>query len=170
MPWPTYDGHANLADTTVAVAPSPALSGTSLTLASGTGAWFPVGTFNVTVCSASVQPNRSNAEIVRATRATGSDVLTIVRAQEGTSARSIAVGDRIFLPVTAKTLTDIETATTMEGTVLWVVKALPTFGSAAGSWPTAHPAGSRTDVVAVWVGPEPGPSVAHPYDQRIVTP
>jgi len=65
--------------------------------------------FNATVWAVGEIPVPSNAEIVRVTNIAG-DVLTITRSQESTSARSILVGDQIAATVTAKTLTDIETA------------------------------------------------------------
>ena len=54
-------------------------------------------------------PTPSNAEIVRVTAVAG-DTLTITRAQEGTSARTVIIGDQIAATVTVKTFTDIETA------------------------------------------------------------
>lgn len=101
------DLHANLAISSVATAPSPATSGTSLVVASGEGARFPVAPFNATVWPANALPDPSNAEIVRVTART-TDTLTIVRAQEGTSARTIVAGDLIVASITAKTLTDVE--------------------------------------------------------------
>lgn len=104
-----FDAHANLAYSTVAVAPSPAASGTSLTVATGKGALFPAAPFNATVWPTGVFPLASNAEIVRVTAVVG-DVLTIVRTQEGTAARSILTGDQIANTITAKVFTDIEAA------------------------------------------------------------
>lgn len=107
-----YDPHGNLSYGAVAVAPSPAASGVSLTLSAGQGADFPAPGaqgYNVTIWPAGVAPLRSNAEIARVTGKTG-DVLTIVRAQEGTSARTILVGDQIANTVTAKVFEDIENA------------------------------------------------------------
>lgn len=101
------DLHANFAYSTVATAPSPATSGTSLTVASGDGSKFPTVPFNATVWPASSQPTAANAEIVRVT-ARSTDTLTIARTQEGTSARTIVVGDQIAATITAKTLSDIE--------------------------------------------------------------
>lgn len=109
-----FDDHANLAYSTVAVAPTPALSGTSLTVAAGQGALFPTAPFNVTVWPTGVFPLASNAEIVRVTAVVG-DVLTIVRTQEGTSARAITVGDQIANTITDKVITDIEAAITAGG-------------------------------------------------------
>lgn len=102
------DQHKNFAYSTVATAPSPASSGTSLVVASGDGTKFPAVPFNATVWPANSQPTTANAEIVRVT-ARSTDTLTITRAQESTSARSIGTGDQIAATVTAKTLTDIET-------------------------------------------------------------
>lgn len=104
------DAHKNFAYSTVATAPSPASSGTSLVIATGDGAKFPAAPFNATVWPVSAQPTTVNAEIVRVT-AISTDTLTITRAQESSSARSIIVGDQIAATVTAKTLTDIESVT-----------------------------------------------------------
>lgn len=101
------DAHANFAVSTVATAPSPGTSGTGLVVAAGDGALFPVAPFNATVWPVAVQPTVANAEIVRVT-GVSTDTLTIVRGQEGSSARSIGVGDQIAATVTAKTLTDAE--------------------------------------------------------------
>ena len=101
------DGHANFAYSTVATAPSPATSGTSLVVATGNGALFPVVPFNVTIWPTGTQPTAANSEIARVT-AISTDTLTIVRAQEGTTARTVVVGDQIAATVTAKTLRDIE--------------------------------------------------------------
>lgn len=109
----SFDAHKNLAYSTVATPPSPATSGTTLTLATGEGSRFPNpgtdGDFNLTVWPANLIALPTNAEIVRCTARTG-DVLTLARAQEGTTARSIVIGDQIAATITAKTLTDIETA------------------------------------------------------------
>ena len=102
-----FDAHANFAVTTVTVAPTPANSGTSLTVQSGTV--FPAVPFNATVYPPSVNPLSSNAEIVRVT-ANASGVLTIVRAQESSTAESIAIGWTIIAGVTNKTLTDVQNA------------------------------------------------------------
>lgn len=94
----------NLAISTVATAPSPAGSGTSLTVAAGHGVRFPQpstdGAFSATVWPSDANPDPSNAEILLVTARTG-DVLTITRMQEGSTARSVLVGDRIMLAVTA---------------------------------------------------------------------
>jgi hypothetical protein len=101
------DQHKNFAYSTVATVPSPAISGLSLLVQSGDGALFPPVPFNATVWPASAQPLTSNAEVVRVT-AFATDTLTIVRAQEGSSARSITIGDQIAASITGKTMTDAE--------------------------------------------------------------
>lgn len=111
-----FDAHANFAYSTVATAPSPASSGTSLVVAAGDGAKFPAVPFNATVWPAGAQPLTTNAEIVRVTAGPpGSDTFTIVRAQESSSARAIVVGDQIAATITKKTLTDAETSPTLLG-------------------------------------------------------
>ena len=108
---PILDPVKNFAETEIAVAPDPADSGTSLTVTTGEGSKFPApatdGEFNVVVFPSGEQPIVENAEIVRVTARTGDD-FTITRAQEGTSAISIAVGYLLHLPLTEKTRDDIE--------------------------------------------------------------
>ena len=91
------NGHSTLAA-------SLASNATSITVASGHGARFPSLSsgeyFYATLIDAS-----NNLEIVKCT-ARSSDVLTVTRAQEGTTARAFAIGDRIELRVTAQGLVD----------------------------------------------------------------
>lgn len=94
------DALANFANSTVATAPSPATSGTSLVVASGAGALFPVAPFWATIWPTGVQPTAANAEIVRVT-AVSTDTFTITRAQDGSTARSVVVTDQIAQTVTA---------------------------------------------------------------------
>lgn len=101
------DAHRNFAYSTVATAPSPATSGTSLVVASGDGAKFPAVPFNATVWATGANALTSNSEVVRVT-AVSTDTLTITRAQEGTSARTVVVGDQIAATVTDKVLSDAE--------------------------------------------------------------
>jgi hypothetical protein len=89
-------------------------SATSITVASGQGALFPslTGTeyFYATLIDAS-----NNLEIVKCT-ARSSDVLTVTRAQESTSARAFATSDRIELRITAAGLQEASTGATGGGT------------------------------------------------------
>ena len=101
------DAHKNFPYSTVATAPSPTDTGTSLTLAAGGGALMPSVPFNAVIWPVSVQPLASNAEIVRVT-AISTDTITIIRIQESTSARTVVVGDQFAASITAKTLNDAE--------------------------------------------------------------
>ena len=101
------DAHKNFAESLVATAPSPATTGTSLVVTGGEGTLFPTVPFNATVWPAGEQPTLENAEIIRVT-AISTDTFTITRAQEGTSARNIIVGDQITASITNKTLREVE--------------------------------------------------------------
>lgn len=103
------DAHKNFAYSTVATAPSPDTSGTLLVVQTGDGTKFPTPPFNATVWPAGDQPLTINAEIVRVTAISG-DTLTIVRAQESTTARSIVAADQIAATITVKTFSDVENA------------------------------------------------------------
>ena len=102
-----FDAHKNLAVSLVATPPSPATSGTTIVVTAGDGARFPAAPFNATVWPSTQVPTPLTAEIVRVTARTA-DTLTILRAQEGTTARAIVAGDVIAHTVTVKTITDLE--------------------------------------------------------------
>jgi uncharacterized protein YdaL len=79
---------------------------TSLTLATGQGALFPtltVGDFFYATIIAGNNP--TSFEIVKVTARSG-DVLTITRAQEGTTAAAWNAGDKVELRLTAAGLVD----------------------------------------------------------------
>lgn len=82
-------------------------SDTSITLTTGQGARFPsLGAgdyFYATLIDTS-----NNLEIVKCT-ARSTDVLTVVRAQESTTARAYSAGDRIEIRITAQTFLDAAT-------------------------------------------------------------
>lgn len=103
-----FDAHKNFAYGTVLTAPAPATSGTVIVLGSGQGALFPAPPFNITIWPSGVDARSSNAEIARCT-SKATDTLTIARAQEGSVARAIIIGDQVAATLTAKSLTDIET-------------------------------------------------------------
>lgn len=91
-------------------------SATSITLAAGTGARFPAAGgsdyFYATLINTSNQ-----LEVVKVT-ARSTDTLTVVRGQDGTTARAYSASDRIELRVTAALLTDIrDSVTPGDGTV-----------------------------------------------------
>lgn len=104
----SYDAHANFAYTQVATAPVPSTSGTTIVAVDGTV--FPAAPFNAVVWPINSQPTKANAEIVRVTNVT-SNTLTVVRTQEGSTARAIITGDSISANITAKMFTDIEALT-----------------------------------------------------------
>jgi hypothetical protein len=97
----------NLALGTVATAPSPAASGTTLVLGSGQGARFAdpavVGAYPVTIQAAGAPADPSNAEIALCTERS-TDAITLIRAQEGTTARTVVAGDLVFAGETAGTV------------------------------------------------------------------
>jgi len=101
------NGYATLAS-------SVASSDTSLTVTSGQGARFPTlaggDYFYTTLIDAS-----NNLEIVKCTARTG-DVLTVVRGQESTAARSYTAGDRIEQRITAAALGAIYTEAVADAT------------------------------------------------------
>lgn len=109
------DVHKNFAYSTVATAPSPATTGTSLVVAAGTGSRFPTPPFNATIWPSNTYPTTANAEIVRVT-AISTDTLTITRnvnlltedPDYMNATRTVLVGDQIAATVTNKVLSDIE--------------------------------------------------------------
>ena len=104
-----FDAHTNLAVSAVATAPSPATTGTTLAITGTQQSWFPTPPFNATVWPAGAAATLANSEIVRVVAVT-SGTYTVLRTQEGTNARAITVGDQFAATITAKTLTDVETA------------------------------------------------------------
>lgn len=97
--------HTNFAYS--AVVSSPGLSGTSLTVTTGQGALFPTPPFSVTIWPAGANAISTNAEICLVTAKVG-DVLTITRSQEGSTGRTVLVGDQIAATITALTLEEAE--------------------------------------------------------------
>lgn len=105
----------NFAVSTVATAPSPATSGTSLVVASGHGARFgdpSSQNYNAIIAPADARPTPDNSEVVRVT-AKSTDTFTITRAQESSTARSVQVGDRFYAGATAKLWADQDTFNTL---------------------------------------------------------
>jgi parallel beta-helix repeat protein len=139
------DAHKNFAYSTVATAPSPASSGTSLVVAAGEGALFPAVPFNATVWPTGTNPLSTNAEIVRVTNI-ATDTLTITRAQESSGARTVVVGDQIAATITAQTLTVAEIVTkvvaTTGGDYATVSDAL---AAASNNWSIRVKPGSYTE-------------------------
>lgn len=99
------DAQKNFAYSSVAAAPSPADTGTSLVVAAAEGVRFPAVPFDATVWPTGAQPLPTNAEMVRVT-AIATDTLTIVRARQGSTARLIVVTDQIAATIHAKGLAE----------------------------------------------------------------
>lgn len=134
---PFLEALTNFAYSTVATAPSPASSGTSLVVQSGDGAKFPNPPFWIVVWAAGANPLTTNAEVCAVT-AVSTDTLTIVRAQDGSSARSIVVGDQVMLGMTAALLEQIRLNPKVYGRfydefVTTTAASLWTNGSSGGS-------------------------------------
>lgn len=110
------DPIANLAYSLVATAPSPAASGTSLVVSAGTGSRLPSVPFEATAWPPDVMPTPANAEIVTVT-GLSTDTLTIVRAQGGTSAKTIAIGWQFAATVGVKMLNELDRDRTPDGDV-----------------------------------------------------
>jgi microcystin-dependent protein len=127
----SFDSKKNFAFSLVATAPSPAISGTSLVVTGGEGVLFPAVPFNSVIWPVGVQPSAANAEVVRVTNIS-TDTFTITRAQESSSARTVLAGDQIALNVTAKTLTDIQTA-------IYTASAISTPIGTIAMWLTGSP-------------------------------
>lgn len=77
---------------------------TSITVTSGQGARFPTLTAS-DYFYATLVDTSNNLEIVKCT-ARSTDVLTVVRAQESTTARAYSAGDRLEIRLTAQTFLD----------------------------------------------------------------
>lgn len=106
MPTPQF---SNNASSTLAVAITTTT--TSLTLAAGTGAKFPAlsgGNWFMLTLYSVTGVTESLWEIVKCTARSG-DVLTVVRAQEGTTARSWSIGTPVELRLTASVASDLVT-------------------------------------------------------------
>ena len=113
-------------------------SATSITVASGHGARFP-SLAGSEFFFATLIDSSNNLEIVKAT-ARSTDVLTVTRAQESTTARSFSSGDRIELRITAAGLGELITPSNIVFT-----NTNSTFTKAQrGSTQTANATGSTT--------------------------
>ena len=99
-------------------------SATSITVASGHGnARFPA-TASPNYFYATLIDGSNNIEVVRCT-ARSSDVLTVIRAQESTSARAFSTGDRIELRITAQGLEDLNRTSSNEFKSGWGSTSAP---------------------------------------------
>lgn len=121
------------------LASSITTSSTSLTVTSGQGALFPTITgsniFYVTLTDAATG---NFIEIVKVT-ARSSDTMTIVRAQDNTSAHAYAAGDKVELRLPAIVLQDfpqLDVANTFTGTNTFTGNTVIQLGLGVGSSPS----------------------------------
>lgn len=84
------------------LASSISTSSTAITVSTGMGGMFPTITAG-TFFMATLTDSSNNVEIIKVTGRT-SDVLTVVRAQEGTTARAYAAADKVELRISASIL------------------------------------------------------------------
>lgn len=121
------DAFADFAWSTVLGAPVSPAAGTTITLALGTGAGFPVAPYYVIAKPPGARPLLSNAEILRVTARTG-DVITVTRAQGPSTAKLIAVGWEIYNAITAEFLTELIALLPAKVTETHLYVATPTIG------------------------------------------
>lgn len=87
------------------------IAGTSMTVATGTGDRFPV-VAGSDFALVTIQDAANRIEIVKVTaRALGSDAMTIVRAQESTTALNWAIGDVVECRITAGSIAPLSVMT-----------------------------------------------------------
>ena len=87
------------------LAASISSSATTITVTSGQGALFPAVPAG-SIFYATLTDSSNNLEVVKVT-ARSTDSMTVVRAQEGTTARAYAAADKLELRVTAAGLTNM---------------------------------------------------------------
>jgi hypothetical protein len=92
---------------TVATAPSPGISGTSLSVHAGDGAGFPATSFYANVWPTAVAPTVANVETIQVTVRATDAFTTIIRAQNGTALRTIIVGDQIAVAPAASVIVTV---------------------------------------------------------------
>jgi hypothetical protein len=100
------DDLADFAASTVAVAPSPQITGRSLVVQSGEGAYYPTPPFDVTMSPPGVKSTWSNSELGVCTNVSG-DTLTITRGAYGSNLQVIAVGWTVENNITKNLLMQI---------------------------------------------------------------
>jgi len=111
------------------LASSISTSSTSITVSTGQGALFPAITAG-TFFYATLTDSSNNLEIIKVTARTA-DIMTVTRAQEGTTARAYAAADKIELRITAavmNNLVQLDGAQTITGVKTF--STAPTFSTA----------------------------------------
>ena len=100
------DNISNFAYSTVFLAPFPPNAGTSLTVQAGDATRFPSAPFNIVVWPSGEQPLSFNAEIMRVV-SINNNTFTVLRAQENTTVKPVAVGYQVAQNITAGLLEEI---------------------------------------------------------------
>lgn len=100
------DAVSNFPNSLVATAPSPATTGTTLVVTAGQGVLFPAPPFNLVLTAAGAAPSLAASEIVRCTAIT-TDTLTVTRAQESTTAKTVVAGWQAYATATKNTFSQI---------------------------------------------------------------
>lgn len=103
------------ATSNVATAPSPASSGTTLSVRTGEGVRFPTVPFYAVAYPDGNYPTLDNAELVLVTERVNDD-LTIIRAQGSTTAKDITAGWRLSNPILTQHLAPVGTIHDYAGT------------------------------------------------------
>src|ERR1019366_7600983 len=129
------DSLENFASSTIAVGPSPATSGTTLTLESGPPS--PTPPYDLTCWPPNTQPTYANAEIVRVLAQTGNVVTSMTRNPYQSSPQPIVAGWNAAQNLTSAMLGQLGGGLTID--------SFPTFNASGNTW------GSVPGGVSVWV-------------------
>ena len=119
---------ANFAYSTVLVGPNTPVAGTTLSVQVGHGSRFPAAPFLAIVWPNGSDPTPDNAEIILVGARTGDAFSSITRAREGTTARTIGVGDRIQMGITKAIMEELYAGTTALVTNTHVYLPIPAGG------------------------------------------
>lgn len=144
-----WQDHENMATSHVDTAPVPAISGTSWTVDTGTGSYFPSPPFDVWVFpgNPAEAPNPANAEIGICTALAGDAFTVVSRAQYGTAARTIVSGDLVVAGISKNHIVTIEQAINAAEAAIALKAniASPTFTGVPAA-PTAAPGTNTTQL------------------------
>ena len=165
------DAVSNFPNSLVVTAPSPATTGTTLGVTAGQGVLYPTPPFNLVLTVAGAAPSLSASEIVRCT-AIATDTLTIIRAQEGTTAQTVVVGWQVYATATKNTWSQIPSRV-IDAVVAPSGGDYTTLGAAltAGARSILVRRGTYTETVStstVWTGTTPITITGEDREQTII--
>jgi hypothetical protein len=101
------DTFKNFAIAQVITPPAPPTTGTSLTLTPGATVYLPPVPFTIAVFDGTTYATPTNAELIRVTAIVGDTLAGLVRAYEGSTARTIVAGDYVAQTFTAQFVADV---------------------------------------------------------------